>query len=79
MKTLILKDVGKVDFEEHERPQAVGRDIVVKISGAGICGTDLASYVRVAIGVWDMKWQALSVRLEMRVRFRWEQECLCPI
>lgn len=44
MKTLILKDVGKVDFEEHERPQAAGRDIVVKISGAGICGTDLASY-----------------------------------
>ena len=44
MKALIYYGAGDVRIEEIPQPKATGKDVVVKVVRAGICGSDITAY-----------------------------------
>jgi threonine dehydrogenase-like Zn-dependent dehydrogenase len=40
MKACVLRDVGRIEVRDVERPKAGTHDVLVRISAVGICGTD---------------------------------------
>jgi threonine dehydrogenase-like Zn-dependent dehydrogenase len=40
MKACVLCDVGRIEVREVEKPKITARDVLVRISSVGICGTD---------------------------------------
>jgi L-iditol 2-dehydrogenase len=40
MKACVLCDVGRIELRDVERPKVSPRDVLVRISAVGICGTD---------------------------------------
>ncbi|MBA4399558.1 MAG: dehydrogenase, partial [Anaerolinea sp.] len=42
MKALVMKDVGRIEFEQRPIPHAKDPDdVVIKIHAVGICGSDV--------------------------------------
>lgn len=41
MKAWILNEIGKIDFEDVERPTPSEGEVLVKVMAAGICGSDI--------------------------------------
>lgn len=41
MKAWVLHDIGKIHFEEVDRPEPADNEVLVEVKAAGICGSDI--------------------------------------
>lgn len=46
MKAWVLKDLGRIVLEDRERPSAGEHEVLVKVSAAGVCGSDIPRIYR---------------------------------
>ncbi len=51
MKTILLKEIGRLEIEDVPMPQIKGaKDVLLKVAAVGICGSDIHYYRRGKIG-----------------------------
>lgn len=50
MKTAVMTDIGKIQFEERAAPLPGAHDVLVKVEKVGICGSDLHYFEHGRIG-----------------------------
>lgn len=50
MKTAVMTDIGKIEFENRARPVPGPNDVLVKVEKVGICGSDLHYFETGRIG-----------------------------